>query len=237
MKFISLTNVFQKKQIFVLFILLVSISLLIVALPRFRASMNHIPVDTVIDRLNARKGINVDKIPGLIDITLASIDLDDSARYWDNLSTLVFSQIKKQGEFSSTGRLSLVKAKKAVEESLMRSPGNSFLWYRLAVIETFQHAAPEKIVEALLMSILTGPHEPGFMLNRLRFCLMFFSSFNQDDLGFLTSQVLAVWNMSEKDFVKIIQQDHETMDNISMLLKNTQPQILEEMVSAVEKTN
>ena len=236
MKYISFTNVFQKKS-FVLSILLVSISLLFVALPRFRASMNHIPVDTVIDRLNARQKLNVDKIPGLIDITLVSIDLNDNVRYWDDLTTLLFFQITKKGEFSSTGKLFLGKAKKAVEESLIRSPSNAFLWYRLAVIKTFQHAPPEKIVEALLMSVMTGPHEPGFMLNRLRFCLMFFSSFNQDDLSLLTSQVLAVWNMSEKDFVKIIQQDLETMDNISMLLKNTQPQILEEMVSAVEKTN
>lgn len=237
MKFIPLTHVFQKKQAFVLFILLVSISLLIVALPRCRANMNHIPVDTIIDRLNAGKGINVDKIPGLIDITLTSIGLNDNARYWDDLSALLFFQLKKQGEFSTAGKLSLVEAKKAVKESLKRSPGNSFLWYRLAVIETYQHAVPEKIVDALLVSIMTGPHEPGFMLNRLRFCLMFFSFFNQDDLSLLTSQVLAIWNMSEKEFVKIIQQNNESMDNINMLLKNTQPQILEEIVSAVEKTN
>ena len=236
MKLKSAIHIFREKQGFVLVILLAGLGLFFAAFPRLRASLNHIPVDTAIGRLNDRKALKLAKIPELIEITRASLDLNDNAGYWSDLSTLQYKQANQEGEFSSAGKASLVEAKRAVEQSLMRSPGNAFLWYRLSVIMAFQQARPEAIVEALLMSLMTGPHEPGFMLNRLMFCLMFFSSFNPDDLSLLIAQVIAVWNMSDKEFVKMIRQDDEYLDNIRTLLKNSRPQMFEEMVTAVEKT-
>ena len=192
-------------QVFAFFVLFISVALLSVALPRFRAAFNHIPVDTAVERLDRKQVFAVEKIPHLIDEGRESIVLFDNAGYWDDISALQLYQIQ-QSEYRSSDAYqeSLTKVQYYIHQSLSRSPANSHLWYKLAIVLLLKQVATAKIADALMMSIMTGPFEPGFMLDRLRLCFLTFSAFTGEDRDLLASQVKLAWDIVPKDFLGYI---------------------------------
>ncbi|MGR9072517.1 MAG: hypothetical protein ACU833_05560 [Gammaproteobacteria bacterium] len=227
----------QKKiKAFAATVFLLCAGLLDASVTRLAGSLNHVPVETEKDGRNTGQEWDRGKLSRMIDRTRQTLGIYDDADYWGDLAAFLYRQAANQGEFSSAGKSSLKAARYALEQSLSRSPANSFLWYRLSVVMTYQHERENKIVDALLMSLLTGPYEPGFMLNRLRFCLLYFDTFPLDERGLLAAQIAAAWRLSRQGLTSMLSKTPDSWDSVKQLLKATEPLMLKEMVIAVEKS-
>lgn len=220
-----------KKKLPAFVILLLSITLFFMALPRVRASLNHIPVDSAIDKLNNNKTLSDSKLAQLIATAQTSIELHDNPRYWQDLSALFFYQAQQQG-LSNTA---LKQAQHSMEQSLLRAPANAYLWYRLATIDILMQQSADKAAKKFMMSIMVGPNESRYLIPRLSFCLMLFSAFTEHDFDGIRSQVLAAWALSPSEFLKTCAMNHEYMKSITLLLKDQHPAVLNEIVVALEK--
>jgi hypothetical protein len=224
-------------QFFALFILFVSVTLVLVALPRFRAAFNYIPVDTAVQRVHRKGGLAKEKIPELIERGQESIDLFDLAGYWNGISALKFYQAQSEVVSSYLNQESFSYVQNYNKQSLSRSPANSYLWYKQAIVLFKQEKASGEIADALIMSILTGPNESGILIDRLRLCFMVFSEFKGDDRDILVSQVMLAWNAAPNDFLKDLASERKNRIFLVLLLNENHPQILDKMVLSFEHSD
>ena len=224
-------------QVFAFFVLFISMGLVNVALPRFRAAFNYIPVDTAVERLKRKQVLAMEKIPHLIEVGKESIDLFDSAGYWDDISALKLYQIQSGNKASNAYQESLTKVQHYIHQSLSRSPANSYLWYKLAIVLLLKQIAVAESADALMMSIMTGPFEPGIMLDRLRLCFLTFPVFKGEDRELLASQVKLAWNTVPKDFLRHIANERKNRIFLVLLLKDNYPEVLNDMVFSFENTD
>lgn len=221
------------KHFFSFCILCLGLALCFIALPRVKAALNHIPVETGIEKIARHRPVDDADTSRLIKTAQQSIALSDHPDYWQDLSELFYYQAQKQNFYSNAGQSLLKQSADSARQSLHRSPANSRLWYKLATIDVLLHEQPDKIQKELLMSIMAGPHETAVLIPRLRLCLSMLPSFTQHDRGVLSSQVVDAWNLSHKRFIKAFDSTLY-MDTISALLANSHPLILNEMVAEFE---
>lgn len=217
-------------------ILLVSVALFFVALPRARAALSYLSVDYVIEKINNKESLGDEDIVQAIEAAKASISVYDNPHYWEGLSVLFLYQLQKD-DLSQEASVELLKqAKDSLEQSLLRSPANSYLWYRLAVVHILLDLPPERTVKMLIMSMTTGPNETGILMQRLGLCMNLFSSFGKDDIDLLRSQILTAWSLSPADFLKDVANDQRQMNIVRLLLVDNYATVLEEIEEAFEKT-
>lgn len=219
------------KKLLPFIILLLSIALLCMALPRVRASLNNVPVDFAIDKLNNNKAISNIQLTQLISTTQTSIALHDSPHYWEDLSALFFYQAQQKNLSTPI----LKQAQHSMEQALLRAPANAYLWYRLAVIDILLQQPTEKTAKKLMMSIMVGPNESKYLIPRLSFCLMLFPSLTENELDSIISQILIAWSLSPVDFLRTCASNQAYMNIITNLLKDQHPTVLNEIVAALEK--
>lgn len=223
-------------RFFPFLVLCLGMALAFTAVPRVRAALNHVPVETGIDKIAQHHSLTEAEVSALIRKTQKSIELFDHPDYWQDLSELFYFQAQNQNVFSDAGQTLLRQSADSAQQSLLRSPANAFLWYKLASIDILLNEPPDKTRKKLRMSIITGPHDTAFLIPRLRLCLSLLPSFTSDDMALLADQVVAAWDISHKRFVKAIDSTLY-MDAISALLINRHPLILQEMVTEFEKTH
>ena len=229
-------HVYLEKTV-ALLILLVSISVFIAALTRVRAALNHIPVDFGIKKINAKNKLNAAQLTHLINIAESSITLNDSPHYLADLSTLLFNQAQLQGLSNTAGLETLKKTEQTIEYALSQSPANAYLWYRLATVQLLLQQPDEKVAKTLLLSIMTGPSEAGYLISRLNLCLMLFSAFTQDDAELLRIQVINAWTLEPKVFLTSCVYNEERLNLITHLLANKHPVVIQNIRLAFEKIN
>ena len=225
------------KKIFASLVLLVSMALFFMALPRVRAAFNYFPVDSALDRINHSESLDDEKLTQLIETAQASISLYDNPHYWEGLSVLFLYQAQKQGLSQEAGVKSIKLAKNSLEQALSSSPANAYLWYRLSVTHVLLRSPPEQTIKLLIMSIMTGPNEPEILIQRLNLCLLFFASFKEDDIDLLRSQTLTAWTLSPTDFLSTVASDEQRISIIRQLLADNHVAVLDEMEEALEKNH
>jgi hypothetical protein len=228
---------FYFEKCFAVVILLVSISVFIAALTGVRAALNHVPVDLAIDKINAKKKIDLSQLSHLIDIAKVSISLNDNPHYLEDLSTLLFYQAQIQGISNKVGIDTLKQTEQTMEHALSQSPANAYLWYRLATLQLLLQQPFEKVRKTLLMSIMTGPSEASYLISRLNLCLVVFSSFSKDDATLLQAQVISAWTLKPNVFLATCVYNNERLSLITRLLENKHPSILNDIRSAFEKNH
>jgi hypothetical protein len=213
-------------------IFLLSSMLFFTALPRLRSSLNHIPVDSALSELDNNRQINDQRLSKLIAIAQADIVVYDHAQYWQDASILLAYQAQRQ-----TDQDSLQQAKHSIEQSLARSPANPYLWYKLATLDILLHQPAHKIAKTLLLSMMTGPNELGYLLPRLNLSLMLFNQLTKDDIDIVREQILTAWKMSPTLFAMTFAYDEKSIDIINNLLKDDSPTVLKEIIASHEKVN
>lgn len=233
----SLKRKLYFKKCTALVILLISISMLVITFAQLKASLNYIPVNFAIDILNNKKQADTAQLKNLLAITKLSINLDNNPRYWQSLSELLVYQALAQGLFNNEAIESLKQAEQDIKYGLSLAPANAFLWYRLAVVQSLLYRPSKKIVNSLLLSIMTGPNEVGYLIPRLNLSLMLFSSFSKDDLDFLRTQIINAFELSPENFLNTCVYNKERLNLITTLLNNKHPAIIYTIRLSFEKTH
>ncbi len=216
-------------------VLVLGMLLLSAALPRLKASLNHLPVDLAINELNSGKDLDFQKADTLRKTALQSIALSDQPRYWADLSRLLFFQAQKTASLSLKRQSLLKQTQYSIEQSLTASPANSLLWLQLAQLHVSLNSVSDKTINALTLSILTGPYELGHLLPRLQLCLALLSKFDTKDYFLLQSQILIAWQKAPTLFIKEVALKNNNMTKIRFLLQNKSADVLAAMETEIEK--
>lgn len=225
------------KKLIALLVLVISLVLLLMALPRFRSALNYLSVDVALEKISNQQELDLNKVEQLISTTRSSIELHDSPRFWEGMSELLLYQAQK-ADVDAESKESLIKqAKSSVERSLLQSPANAYLWYRLAVINVLLRQPDENIVPLLIMSMITGPKESGIVNQRLSLSLDYLAAFEAEDLDLIEDQVITAWTLSPTDFIHSIAEDQRYMDIIRQILSENDAELLNDMEQAREKTH
>ena len=229
----------QKREIanygYAVLVLLLGIVLLLTAWPRVIGSINHLPVELAINDLNNQKDLDAQKVDNLITTAQQSIALYDHPRYWADLSRLLLFQAEKTTSLEL--RQSLLKQSQySIEQSLARSPANSFLWFQLARLDVLLNSVSDKTVKALNLSIMTGPYELGHLLPRLQLCLGLLYKFDVKDHFLLQSQILIAWQKAPALFKEVAIKNNN-MNKIRFLLQNKSADVLAVMETKIEKAH
>lgn len=210
--------------------LLAGISLLLMAVPRFSVAINQIPVNNFFSSSkNDRFTPRIEKIQDYILLTKASIARHEAPEYWQDLAILSLHQVQIKGSIGEQSKALLSHAENAARQSLSLSPGNSFLSYQLAVISALEKKPASQVAKLLMMSIMSSPHEPGFMLHRLDFCLMYFTSLEHADYSYLADQILLVWAHWKNDFLALLKYRRDYFARVKILLQGKNDLILNEI--------
>jgi hypothetical protein len=220
-----------------LLVLLLGSALVLTALPRVKASFNYLPVDSAINELNNRKNLDSQKVEVLIARAQQSLAVYDHPRYWADLSRLLLVQAEQTSGFNLKRHSLIIQAQYYIEQSLVRSPANSLLWFQYAKLDVLLNAVSDQTVKALNLSIMTGPYELGHLLPRLQLCLSLLSKFDKKDYSLLQSQILIAWEKSPKLFIQKIALQNHNMDKIRFLLQDKSPDVLAVMETEIEKTH
>jgi hypothetical protein len=216
-------------------VLALGVVLSFTALPRVRAALNHLPVDTAIRELDNRHDLNPEKVKSLVITAQKSIALYDYPGYWADLSQLLFFQVEHASSLHLNQQSLLKQIQYSIERSLIRSPANSMLWFQLARAHVLLNSVSDKTLKALMLSIMTGPYEYGHLLPRLHLCLLFQDKFDTKDQFLLHSQVLIAWEKAPQIFIKEIALKNNNMSKIRFLLQNKSPDVLSAMETEIEK--
>lgn len=216
-------------------LLLSSTFVFIMILPRVKLAFDYIPVNIAIDKINAKKSLTNEQLIELITTAQNNITVSD-AHCWEDLSILWFQLAQQQGLNQLASLNSLQQAKHSIEQSLYYAPSNAFLWYRLALIDTLLQLPSKKVVQLLLMSMLTGPYELQYLIPRLNFCLLFFSELTTaDEKDIVAQQLITAWKVSPQTIMSYLKVNANNLKVVTALLKEKDANLLQEITTAMNK--
>ena len=216
------------------FIFVFAMMLFLIAFQHFRSAFYQLSVNTTLSRLNKGSKVVESELLKGINATKQSIKISDKALYWSNLNRLLFEQARQNGLRALSSRKILKDVEGGFKKSLSSSPADSLLWFKLARLHFLQKSISNETIEALVLSMMIGSHELGYLLPRLNLCMQIFKKFENKDQMLLRSQVLIAWEKSPKLFLQKIVSKKQNMDNIRFLLQNNYPYIVTEMELLLE---
>lgn len=217
------------KNMIALLIVVISGTLLVLSLDRMIAVLNHIPVTATIKELNS---VTDTQITAMIKIAQYDVTIDDNSGYWEDLSILFFYSAQQHGFFPEVGIRILKQADYSLIRASLHSPANARLWYQLALVNLLLPVANEKAAKLLLMSIITGPYEVGYLIPRLNLCLLLFPVIiDSDDRDWLRHQIITAWNLSPQSFMRNIANNGDNLYTIGLLLQTQAPEVLQQILA------
>ena len=157
---------------------IVGTALVTLALPRLVGDILLVPGNAYFSGVGGKKSDRSKKLDVAISSRQAALVWSDNGRIWRELGISQLKKAQLSGFRSAKGRIYLADAKRALQEGLIRSPGNPFAWSRLAYIEYVSRQPSKSIAGPLKMSLVTGEHEPSLIISRLGLALLIW-----DDLG------------------------------------------------------
>ncbi len=217
------------------FIFILATMLFLTALTQLSGAFYQLSVDTVLSQLSKGQNPVEQELLESVDATKKRIQREDKPLYRSNLNRLLFYQAKQKGLFALSSRKIHQEAESNLKKALSYSPVDSLLWFKLARTHFLQKSISDKTIDALLLSIMTGSHELGYLLLRLDLCMQVFEQFKNKDKNLLRSQILIAWKKSPKLFLQKIASKKQNRDNVRILLHNSYPHVLEEMELSFEK--
>lgn len=98
-----------------------------------------------------------------------------------------------------------------------------------------QRTDSESVIKALRLSILLGPNELHYLLDRFKLCGIYFKQFEAKDYHLLGSQTLLVWKFARKPFLRFFRKNLGFFESVKILMQEKHPEILQKMVSTINK--
>ncbi len=223
---ITITKYKLKTNHLYLAIFLLNSNLLIIgSLPRLIADFYMIPVNRIVTQLSKNPKINSHQIQQWQTHTVLSLSWVNDPQYWANASQLSFYQIRYLG----LNRRLLQTTQQQIQQSLLLSPVNSFLWYQSAVIDWILQDPIQIVIDKLIWSIVIGKYELTHLLPRLKCCLYLLNHFNRNQKLLIKQQVLIAWTISPTVFSQTFARDIKSRYEIRQLLYETHPSIFAAM--------
>jgi hypothetical protein len=180
--------------------------LLVLALPRFVSSVIMLPVEPVLDALQAGRPVSDEDLQRFASRAAAARQFSSSGRLATDLAAAKLAQAERLPTRAQAERRELVAdAATLLEQGLATTPANSFAWARLAYARTVLNGAGPAAVDAWRMSVLTAPAEPRLAVWRTRLGIALLAHLREGDRDLLDRQIRFAWRFDPErlaDFAK-----------------------------------
>jgi hypothetical protein len=98
----------------------------------------------------------------------------------------------------------LKQAKAAITRGLSLSPVDPRGWLQLAVVDSLLKSPKQPIINALRLSFYAGRVEPELVISRLRFSYIYYADFTEDMQQLWQKQIPVAWVFKAQQLVKFI---------------------------------
>jgi hypothetical protein len=168
--------------------------LIVLALPRLVSSVIMLPVEPIMDALQAGRPVSDEDLQRFASRSAAARRFSSAGRLATDLAAAKLAQAERLPTRAQSERRELVEdAAALLEEGLAATPANSFAWARLAYARTVLEGPGAGAVDAWRMSVLTAPAETRLTVWRTRLGVALLAQFREGDRDLLDRQIRFAW--------------------------------------------
>lgn len=181
-------------RILPIFMLVSSLVLLYVGVPRFLAELMLVPGTPIYERTNLGEPVTDEELEVLRESRIQAISFVDHPKAYNELGQVHILRAQR----ASTDEERIAEARKAIEyleTSISLAPVNTFAWAR--IVSASLMIGPEtypKAVEAWRTSVALARFEPFILITRVHMGIALYSEMSNEDRAILREQVDLTYN-------------------------------------------
>ena len=183
------TNTLWGQRIIAGFGMIVCCGLLMLAVPRFVASLYALYPEAAFNQTQKALPPKIyEKCIADLSLALSWYKNPEYFQYQGFFYVQLFNVLPLQSQIKKQALL--YKAQAAIIQGLTLSPIDPYGWFRLAAVESLLKLPRQQIINALRLSIYAGRVEPELVMSRLAFSYDYYNDFNEEMQGLWRKQVL-----------------------------------------------
>lgn len=178
---------------------LLSLAILVLAVPRFVASLYALYPESVLNQTQAHLPAEAYlKSIMALDHALA---WDNNPEYWQAKGICSLALFNFPDQSINQQQLLLLDARLAITNGLSGSPIDTYSWFRLAVINKILGL---QVKELLSLSLYTGHVEPKLVMQRLIEAYPYSAGFSHEEQALWLKQVTLAWQLTPVKLVAFV---------------------------------
>lgn len=168
--------------------------LIVLAVPRLSGGLSLIWTAPAMRAIGAGEKFDRDRLEELAgDLSSAAGWIEDGRVHTD-LGVVLRDLAQQSGYLSEEGQAELAEAAYHIRIGLTQSPVDPYGWLHLAAVLDALAAPPAEILDALRMSVLSGPYEPNLFNLRVTIALKYWADQNEETRGLVERQLRLAWS-------------------------------------------
>ena len=208
--------------------------LLWLAIPQTVAAVQLLPGNPILDAIQRGAQPTRGELKFYVETRKAALEWTDSGRLWTDLGLAYLQLAELAGYRSRAGRIYLTTSRRTVRRGLSLAPSNPFAWSRLAFLRLIGDGPSPGVADAVMMSILTGPHERRLLESRIRYAVLLWDELSSEDRQLIKRQILWAERIRRRALLKMARTDETAMRVISSALAD-HPDRLKRFEKALER--
>ncbi len=177
--------------------------LLWLSVPQLMAAFANLSGDSVLTQLQLGKQVTREDLQRFATSREDSLDWVDAGRTRSELGMGYLELARTVGYGTQMGSVYLTKSAEALTEGLTRSPADSYAWVRLAFMGLQLNVEGIDARHALIMSILTGPHERYLVPSRVQYALVLWDQLDTSQQRLVYDQIAYMDRISPKHLLEL----------------------------------
>jgi hypothetical protein len=197
------TNTLSHGRIIAGFGVVVCCGLLILAVPRFVASLYALYPEAVFKQTQEEFSAEVYE-KSIADLTQA-LAWHEAPEYRQTQAFFYLALFNVSSSRPLAEKQELLKqAQSSIIQGLKLSPVDAYAWFRLATVDKMLKVPASQIIDALRLSFYSGRVEPDLLMPRLSFSYYYYNEFNEEMQKIWQKQIPTVWAFQAEQLVKFV---------------------------------
>ena len=193
----------SKQQLFsALFLAIVSLAILMMAVPRFIASLYVLYPESVIS--HPSDNIPAEAYTQSLKALDSALAWDDNPDYWQAKSVCHFALVNYPNTPLVQQYLHFIEARKAMVLGLSLSPVDASAWFKLAFANKTLQQPASAVTDALRLSVYAARVEPELTLQRWVLAYTYWDYLTIEDKSLWLKQVPIAWQYMPKKLVSFV---------------------------------
>ncbi|MDO9271268.1 MAG: hypothetical protein Q7T96_19350 [Methylobacter sp.] len=214
------TNALSHERIIAGFGVVVCCGLLMLAVPRFIASLYALYPEAAFKQTETKLPVEVYQ-KSIAHLTQALSWYQDP-EYWQTLAFFYLALFNASPSQPLAKEQELLKqAQQSVIQGLKLSPVDPYAWFRLATVDKRLQTPTLQIINALRLSFYAGRVEPDLLMPRLSFSYYYYNEFNEEMQRLWQKQIPVTWTFQPEQLVKFVALHLETKSLVEEALANS----------------
>lgn len=217
--------------------LILSVFLVVLAVPRVVANLMMVFPDTVFDHVQTAENPRHDTILKAIDRIEQALQWNQDNRYWFQIGSLFYELIGSD-EYDDLENQEIARqAIEAYAMCLSQSPVEPDAWYLFAVSRFIINKYDKSLLDLVKNSIYTGRIVPDLMRDRLTFLSLYSEDLDDELKALAKDQVRLAWSIDPKGLVESVMEFPDLEPLVDNALDPEELELFrEELEEAVSKS-